>query len=60
MNVEDDQRRQQDVNDEAVERGGRILRKAAVAPQHDAEHEATGQQRDVLHGTPRDLRGRDV
>jgi hypothetical protein len=47
------QRRQADVDDETVERRGRVVRKTARPAQHDAGCKTEKEQEDVAHRSPR-------
>jgi hypothetical protein len=53
MDVKQYHCRQRDMDDKAVERGRRILRKTAGLSQNDPEHKTKDQQSDVHHGMPR-------
>jgi hypothetical protein len=49
MHIEKNKRRQRDMDDEAVERCGCVLRQAPASPQDDAERKAHDKERDVFH-----------
>jgi hypothetical protein len=53
MDVKQYHRGKRDVDDKAIERGRRILRKAAGLSQNDPEDETKDQQSDVDHDMPR-------
>ena len=50
MNIKQRQSRQRNMDDEAVERGWRVLRHTPEAPQQDAGDKAGDEKDDVVHG----------